>query len=203
MFLRHSPNEGPEEGTDTVNKKLTAAVCCAALATLAVAGCGSSDGKVDAYAKKVCDQVHPQQQTIQRATSSIASVADTGASPTQVQKIDTAAFQQISDAYKGIGAAVRQAGASPVSNGATVQQNAVKQLNSISASYADLATSVKKLSTSDQTKFAQGLRDVSDQLGALTKSSGDALGKLQAGGVGKAMAKQPGCQKSGSSPSAA
>lgn len=184
-----------------MDKKLTAALCCAATATLALAGCSSSSDKADAYAKKVCDQVGPQQQTIQKATGDIAAVSDANASPTQVQKTDTAAFQQISDAYKTLGTAVQNAGASPVSNGATLQKNAIAQLNSISVGYANLSKSVKGLDAADQAKFANGLKTVSGQLSALSKSSGDALAKLQAGDIGKAMAKQPGCEKSSASPS--
>ncbi len=90
---------------------------------------------------------------------------------------------------------MQNAGASPVDDGATLQQNAVKQLNGISVGYANLATSIKSLNASDQAKFAQGLKTVSDQLSVLNRNSGDALGKLQAGDIGKAMAKQPGCQK--------
>ena len=54
---------------------------------------------------------------------------------------------------------------------------------------------VATLDTHDQAKFAAGLKSVSDQLGVLGKSSGTALTALQAGDIGKAMAKQPGCAK--------
>jgi hypothetical protein len=180
-----------------VIKKLSAALCCAAIATLALAGCGNdAQAKTDAYAKKVCDEVKPQQQNIQAATASIASVsgADT---PKQVQQTDSAAFGKIAAAYQALGSAVQKAGASPVANGSALQKNAVRQLDNIAASYANLKQTVDGLDTSDQGKFAQGLKAVSDQLGTLTKSSGDALNQLQAGDVGKAMAKQPGCQKAG------
>ncbi len=178
-----------------MNTKLTAALCCGATAMLALAGCSSSGDEANAYAKKVCEQVQPQQQTIQRATSSIAAISSTDASPAQVQKTDLAAFQEISTAYKSLGTAVQNAGASPVDNGAVLQKNAVKQLNGISVGYANLAKAVQGLDTANQAKFASGLKTVSDQLSVLSKSSGGALTKLQAGDIGKAMAKQPGCQK--------
>jgi hypothetical protein len=194
MFLARTHGKGRP-----VNKKLTATLGCAAAATLALAGCSNSDDQANAYAKKVCDQVRPQQQTIEKATGDIAAVSDANASPAQVEKTDSAAFQQISNAYKTLSAAVQKAGASPVDNGAKLQQNAVKQLNGISVGYANLAKSVKELNTSDQAKFADGLKNVSGQLSVLSKSSGDALTKLQAGDIGKAMAKQPGCQKASAS----
>jgi hypothetical protein len=177
-----------------VIKKLSAALCCAAIATLAVAGCSDQQDKANDYAKKVCDEVKPQQENIQHATNAIASVSAAD-SPQQVQKTDSAAFGQIAAAYQALGSAVQKAGASPVNNGATLQKNAVRQLDNIAASYANLKTTVDGLNTSDQGKFAQGLKTVSDQLGTLTKASGDALTQLQAGDIGKAMAKQPGCQK--------
>ena len=185
-----------------MNIKLTALLCCAATAaTLALAGCSNGDDKVNAYAKKVCDQVQPQQTKIQRATDDIAAVSTADSSPEQVQKTDATAFQQISDAYKTLGQAVQKAGPSPVEGGAALQRNAVKQLTGISQSYADLVTTVNGLDTTDQGKFAEGLKGVSDRLGSLGKVSGDALTKLQAGDVGKAMGKQPGCRKATASPS--
>jgi hypothetical protein len=185
-----------------VTKKLTAALCCAALATVALAGCGSQQDKTNAYAKKVCDEVKPQQQNIQQATNSIASVSAAD-SPKQVQQTDSAAFGKMAAAYQALGSAVQKAGASPVDNGATLQRNAVRQLDDIAASYQGLKQSVDGLDTGDQGKFAQGLKTVSDQLSTLTKSSGDALNQLQAGDIGKAMAKQPGCQKPAATGSAA
>lgn len=176
-------------------KKLMAATCCAAIATLAVAGCSNSDDKVKSYAKRVCDQVQPQQHAIQQATDSIGSVSAAGSSPSDVQKTDSEAFARMAAAYKALGLAVQDAGAPPVDKGATLQQNAVKQLNGVSSSYADLKKVVDDLDTGNQARFAEGLKTVSNKLAVLSKDSGNALTKLQAGDVGKAMAKQPGCQK--------
>lgn len=183
-------------------KKLTAATCCAVIATLAVAGCSDSQDQANAYAKKVCDQVQPQQENIQHATNAIASVSSAG-SPSDVQKTDSTAFGQIAAAYRALGTAVQKAGASPVNNGATLQKNAVRQLDNIANSYANLQKTMDHLDTSDQGKFAQGLKTVSDQLSGLSRSSGDALTKLQSGDIGTAMAKQPGCKKPAASASAA
>jgi hypothetical protein len=185
-----------------VIKKLSAGLCCAAIATLAVAGCSDSDDQVNAYAKKVCDQVQPQQATIQRATSAIASVSAAGNSPAQVQQTDSAAFGQIAGAYQTLAKAIQDAGAPPVDKGATLRKNAVTQLTGIASSYSKLQKTVQGLDASDQGKFADGLKTVSDQLVPLSQSSGDALTKLQAGDIGKAMAGQPGCRKASASASA-
>ncbi|MBY8888503.1 small secreted protein [Streptomyces sp. PTM05] len=186
-----------------MNKRLAAALCCAATATLALAGCGSSDNKTDDYAKSVCDQVQPQRQKIQNADNDIASVSSSGASPSQVQSTDSTAFGQISDAYKALASGIQDAGAPPVGNGAALQKNAVDQLNAISGAYADLKKKVGGLDASDQAKFAQGLGSIPNQVTTLSKNGDDALAKLQADGIGQAMAKQPGCQKATTAPTLA
>lgn len=168
----------------------------AATLTLALAGCSSSSNdKVDKYAKSVCDQVQPQLKKIQDASNSIASVSSGDHKPEDVKNTDSAAFSQISSAYKALADAVDKAGAPPVNNGATLQQNAVKQLNDTAGAYGTLKKDVDGLNTSDQGKFADGLKGVVGQLSNVGKSGDDALNKLQSGDVGKAMAKQPGCQK--------
>ncbi len=180
-----------------MNKKLMAVTTGAATLTLALAGCSSSSSndKVDAYAKSVCDQVQPQLKRIQDASNSIASVSSGDHKPEDVKSTDSAAFGQISSAYKALADAVNKAGAPPVNNGATLQQNAVKQLNDTAGSYDTLKKAVDGLNTSDQGKFADGLKGIVGQLSNVGKSGDDALNKLQSGDVGKAMAKQPGCQK--------
>ncbi|WP_269855194.1 small secreted protein [Streptomyces sp. RPT161] len=179
-----------------MNKKLMAVTTGAATLTLALAGCSSSSNdKVDAYAKSVCDQVQPQLKKIQDASNSIASVSSGDHKPEDVKNTDSTAFGQISGAYKALADAVNKAGAPPVNNGATLQQNAVKQLNDTAGSYDNLKKAVDGLNTSDQGKFADGLKSVVGQLTNVGRSGDDALNKLQSGDVGKAMAKQPGCQK--------
>ena len=183
-------------------KKLSAGVCCAALATLAVAGCSDSDDQVSAYAKKVCTQVEPQHAAIQKATDAIAAVSTAVNSPQQVQQTDAQAFGQMAAAYRTLAKTVQDAGAPPVDKGATLQQNAVTQLTGIADSYAKLQKAVQGLDTSDQGKFADGLKTVSEQFAPLSQRSGDAFTKLQAGDIGKAMAQQSGCRKAESSVSA-
>ncbi|MET7697645.1 small secreted protein [Streptomyces sp. NPDC005485] len=194
------------EGTNPVNKKLTAALSGGAVLVLALSGCSSSDDdnsdKLNSWAKQVCDAVQPQAKKIEAANTAIQKETSDNSTPAEVQKTDAQAFQDMSDAYKAIGAAVEKAGPPDVEDGKTKKTNAVKELNDISAKYADLKTQVDKLDTKDQSKFADGLKGIATQLDALSQSGNDALKKLEEGDVGKAMAKQESCKSASSSPSA-
>ncbi|MER5213225.1 small secreted protein [Streptomyces sp. NPDC002838] len=192
------------EGTNPVNKKLAAALSGGAVLVLALSGCGGDDSseKLNSWAKEVCDAVQPQAKKIEAANAAIQKETSDNSTPEAVQKTDAQAFQDMSDAYKAIGAAVTKAGAPDVENGEKKQQDAVKELNSISSSYASLKTQVDKLDTKDQAKFANGLKDIATELDKLSKSGSDALKTLEEGDVGKAMAKQQSC-KGASAPASA
>jgi hypothetical protein len=189
------------EGTNPVNKKLAAALSGGAVLVLALSGCSSDDGndKLDAWAKQVCDAVQPQAKKIEAANAAIQKETSDNSTPAEVQKTDAQAFQDMSDAYKAIGAAVSKAGAPNVDDGAKKQQNAVKELGDISTSYASLKTKVDKLDTKDQAKFADGLKDIATSLDKLSKSGNDALKTLEEGDVGKSMAKQESCKSASAS----
>ncbi|GAA2606093.1 hypothetical protein GCM10009863_19490 [Streptomyces axinellae] len=189
------------EGTDPVNKKLAAALSGGAALVLALTGCSDDSGKkTDDWAKKVCDEVKPQVTKIQQANSSIDQASEQKQSSEEVKKTDSAAFQKISGAYKSLAGAVDGAGAPPVDGGEKLQKDAVKELKSLSTQYAGLKTTVDKLDTKDQSKFAEGLKGVASKLDTLGKSGDKALSKLQSGELGKSMANQQGCKKpSGSS----
>ncbi|MEU1122397.1 small secreted protein [Streptomyces sp. NPDC005899] len=179
-----------------MNKKLAAALSGGAVLVLTLSGCSDdSDNKVNDWAKKVCDQVQPQLQKIANANAAIQQQTADNSKPADVQKTDAAAFQQISQAYKALGAAVDSAGPPPVDDGETTQREAVKELNASSVAYANLKTKVDALDTGDQAKFADGLKGVADELNKISTSGDQALKKLQSGEVGSAMAKQKGCQK--------
>ncbi|MET8407980.1 small secreted protein [Streptomyces sp. NPDC005195] len=193
------------EGTNPVNKKLTAVLSGGAVLALALSGCSSDNGnddKLNSWAKQVCDAVQPQAKKIEAANAAIQKETSDNSAPDAVRKTDAQAFQDMSDAYKAIGAAVDGAGAPDVTDGKKKQTDAVKELNGISASYAALKKQVDGLDTKDQAKFADGLKGIATQLAKLSQSGNDALKKLEEGDVGKAMAKQASC-KSASSPSAA
>ncbi|MFD8301434.1 small secreted protein [Streptomyces sp. NPDC059690] len=192
------------EGTNPVNKKLAAALSGGAVLVVALSGCSSSDkgnDKLDAWAKQVCDAVQPQAKKIEAANAAIQKETSDNSTPEEVRKTDAQAFQDMSDAYKAIGAAVQNAGAPDVDNGAKKQQDAVKELNGIGTSYATLKTQVDKLDTKDQGKFADGLKNIATSLDKLSQSGNDALKTLEEGEVGKAMAKQTSCKSAAASAS--
>ncbi|ALV34448.1 small secreted protein [Streptomyces sp. NPDC101209] len=185
------------EGTNPVNKKLAAALSGGAVLVVALSGCSSSDkgnDKLDAWAKQVCDAVQPQAKKIEAANAAIQKETSDNSTPEEVRKTDAQAFQDMSDAYKAIGAAVQKAGAPNVDNGAKKQQDAVKELDGIGTSYASLKTQVDKLDTKDQAKFADGLKNIATSLDKLSQSGNDALKTLEEGEVGQAMAKQTSCK---------
>ncbi|WP_030235849.1 MULTISPECIES: hypothetical protein [unclassified Streptomyces] len=183
------------EGTKPVNKKLAAALSGGAVLVLALSGCGGDDNeKLDSWAKEVCDAVQPQAKKIESANASIQKETSDSSKPEEVQKTDAQAFQDMSDAYKAIGSAVTKAGPPDVENGKKKQQDAVKELNSISAAYASLKKQVDDLDTKDQGKFADGLKDIATELDKLGKSGNDALRTLEEGEVGQAMARQSTCK---------
>jgi len=186
------------EGTKPVNKKLAVALSGGAVLVLALSGCGGSgddsDAKLDAWAKQVCVAVQPQAKKIQDANTAIQKETSDNSTPEEVQKTDSQAFQDMSDAYKAIGAAVNTAGAPDVDKGAKKQQDAVNELNGISTSYATLKKQVDALDTKDQAKFADGLKGIATSLDKLSTSGNDALKTLEEGDVGKAMTKQEACK---------
>jgi hypothetical protein len=190
-----------------VNKKLTAALSGGAVLVLALSACSSGssskDDKLDPWAKQVCDAVNPQVQKIAAANTAIQKETTDQSAPADVQKADSKGFQDISDAYKAMAAAIEKAGPPDVDSGKTKQENAVKELNALSASYADLGKQSDALNTKDQAKFADGLDGVAKQLEKLSKTGTDALKELEAGDVGKAMAKQVSCKSASASASPA
>ncbi|MER5662130.1 small secreted protein [Streptomyces mirabilis] len=190
-----------------MNKKLTVALSGGAVLVLALSACSSGssskDDKLDPWAKQVCDAVQPQVQKIAAANTAIQKETTDQSAPADVQKADSKGFQDISDAYKAMAAAIEKAGPPDVDSGKTKQENAVKELNALSASYADLGKQSDALNTKDQAKFADGLDGVAKQLEKLSKTGTDALKQLEAGDVGKAMAKQVSCKSASASASPA
>ncbi|NEY36456.1 small secreted protein [Streptomyces sp. PRKS01-65] len=191
------------EGTNPVNKKLAAALSGGAVLVLALTGCGGDDGndKLDSWAKQVCDGVQPQAKKIEAANAAIQEETSDNSKPEEVRRTDAKAFQDMSDAYKAMGAAVRKAGAPDVEDGEKKQKDAVRELDSLSSAYASLKKQVDALDTKDQAKFADGLKDIAAELNKLSRTGSNALKTLEEGDVGRAMAKQPSCQSASASAS--
>ncbi|MBO8194884.1 small secreted protein [Streptomyces oryzae] len=183
------------EGTDPVNKKLAAALSGSAAFVLALTGCSDDSGKTDDWAKQVCDDLQPQVNKISQANASITEAAQSGKPPEEVKKADAASFQKVADAYKAMARAVKKAGAPPVDGGEKLQKDAVKELNKTSGKYEDLKTASEKLPTDK--KFDEGLDEIAAKLKSLGQSGDKALMRLQKGELGKAVAKQESCKKTG------
>jgi hypothetical protein len=185
------------EGTHPVkvNKQFPAALCGAAL-LLVLSACSSDDsGKMDDWAKGVCDQTQLQIKKIDDANTAISRV-NSGGSPQEVKNADAAAFQSISDAYRSLGQIFTTAGPAPDGDdGKQFQQNAVAVFNNLSAQYAGLKKQVDGLDTSDQSTFAEGLQGVSGSLDQTTATGEKSLNTLREGDAGKALAQQPGCRR--------
>ncbi|MCK8677946.1 small secreted protein [Streptomyces lichenis] len=180
-----------------MNKKLVAALSGGAVLVLTLAGCSdedNGDGKVNAWAQKVCDTAQPQIQKRANAQQAIISTAADG-KPADVQTADSKAFQDIADANRSLAKGIEAAGVPPVDQGDTVQQDAVKELNATATAYDGLKKQVDALDPKNQQRFADGLQSVAAGLQKIEKMDQDALSKLQSGRLGQAMAKQPGCQK--------
>ncbi|MFI9077597.1 small secreted protein [Streptomyces sioyaensis] len=178
-----------------MNKKLVAALSGGVALVLALTGCSDdSQKKLNNWAKTFCDPAQAQFKQIQDANAAMQT-ADSGSTDSKkVQQTDSAAFQKISQAYASLATSLEKAGPPPTEKGKQAQQNAVKELNSLSKGYADLQKQVKALNTSDKLKFADGLRNLSNGINKLNKQSEAAFKNLEAGDVGTAMANQKGCQ---------
>ena len=188
-----------------MNKKLAAALSGGAVLVLALSGCSSDDGnkELDAWAKQVCDALPAQDAKVDAANAAIKQAATDNNAPANVQKTDSQAFQDMSDAYSALAQAVQKAGSPPgVDEGEKKQKDAVSALTTLSTSYAALKKQVDALDTKDQGKFADGLQDIATDLGKLSKSGNTALKNLEQGDVKDAMAKQDSCKKVATSASA-
>ncbi|MEU2061980.1 small secreted protein [Streptomyces sp. NPDC013455] len=186
-----------------MNKKLAAALSGGAVLVVAVSGCSSSDSqepdpKLVAWAKTVCDAVPAQDTKIRSANASIAAIAtNSNLPPKDAKKTYVQAFTDMAEGYKALSDALSGAGAPPgVEDGAKRQQDAVKSLAGLAASYTELKKKVDGLDTKDQGKFARGLKEVAGQskeIGEQSSTGTKVLKRLEQEDVKQAMAKQPSC----------
>lgn len=187
-----------------LNHRLGAALSCAGalLALSSLSACSSDDTakKLDAWAKGVCDQTAAQTKKINDAQAALAKV-DVGGKPEDVRSADSAAFQQISGAFKSLAGVFSQAGAAPGDKGDEFQQKAVTSFTALSTQYAGLKKQVDALDTTDQNKFATGLKGASDSFDQIGTDGEKALSALRQGDQGKALAQQSGCRSVSATPS--
>ncbi len=188
------------EGTNPVNKKLVTALSGGAALLLALTGCSENNNKeLDSWAKKFCDPAQAQFKAIQDANAAMQTAGGSNTDSKKVQQTDSAAFQKISSAYASLAKSLDQAGAPPSDSGQDAQKNAVNELNSLSKGYANLKKQIDSLSTQDKMKFAAGLDELSKGIKKLNAQSEQAFKNLESGDVGKAMARQKGCQSQSAS----
>ncbi|WP_051970172.1 hypothetical protein [Kitasatospora azatica] len=184
---------GRSQRGGTVRRALALPLLGALLATGAAACSSDNSAQLDSWAKQVCDGLRDP------VTQSRAALADTGQvkggeSPGDLQKRLAADLGTLSTTNQQTADAIDKAGAPKIDNGAGVQKDAVSELHQASQGYQDVQQKLTALPTDDQAKFADGLKSIGDQVQQLAKVSTGALDKLQAGDLGKAVAKQPGCK---------
>ena len=193
------PGPRAMEGTDPVNKKLAAALSGGAVLVLALSGCSddSGDKKLDAWAKKVCDQVQPQVKKIRRPTPPIqqatADRQQAGGGPEDrlaglpghLRRLQGAGRRREQGRGRRRSTTARSRRRTPSRNSTAISSGVRRP--------EEAGRQARHQGPGEVRRRPQGRRRPSWT--SSSKSGDDALKKLQAGDVGKAMAKQDGCQK--------
>ncbi|MFE2108663.1 hypothetical protein ACFXAF_22775 [Kitasatospora sp. NPDC059463] len=177
-----------------MNKRLLAVPVLGALLAFGAVGCGDDNSKqLESWAANVCGAA---KDPIAQAQTALADTAEVkaGEAPADLQKRLSADIGRLAKTNQDIAAAIDGAGAPKVDDGATLQKDTVAELNKAADGYLDIQKKLDALANDDQSKFADGLRSVGDQIRQLSALSTQAQGKLQRGDLGAAMAKQEGCK---------
>ncbi|WP_371480747.1 small secreted protein [Kitasatospora sp. NBC_00315] len=177
-----------------MNKRQLAVPALGALLALGAVGCGGDNSaQQNAWATGVCDAA---KDPIAQAQAALGDTGQVKAAevPADLQKRLSADVARLAKTNQQIAEAIDKAGAPKVDNGAGLQKDAVDELNRAAQGYLDVQKKLDALPTTDQAKFADGLRSVGDQVQQLATLSTQAQNKLQTGELGAAMAKQPGCK---------
>ncbi|MFE6870791.1 small secreted protein [Kitasatospora sp. NPDC057692] len=177
-----------------MNKRLLAVPALGALLAFGAVGCGDDNSKqLESWAAKVCGAAKDPIAQAQTALADTGQVK-TGEGPADLQKRLSTDIGQLAKTNQDIAAAIDGAGAPKVDDGGTLQKDTVAELNKAADGYLDVQKKLSELAVDDQSKFADGLRSVGDQIRQLSALSTQAQGKLQRGELGAAMAKQEGCK---------
>ncbi|MEU8513244.1 hypothetical protein AB0C76_16870 [Kitasatospora sp. NPDC048722] len=179
-----------------MNKRLLAVPALGVLLAFGAVGCGDDNSKqLESWASNVCGAA---KDPIAQAQSALADTGQvkTGEAPADLQKRLSADIGRLAKTNQDIAKAIDAAGAPKVDDGANLQKDTVAELNKAADGYLDVQKKLDALSSADQSKFADGLRSVADQVQQLATLSTQAQGKLQRGDLGAAMAKQDGCKPS-------
>lgn len=176
-----------------VGRKLALAVSGTAALVLTLPGCASEGEDPQNWAETFCEGVRPQAQKIRAASQAIAEASEDDRPAAAVQEADSAAFQDISEAYGALAGHLEDAGEPPIEDGAQVHESAVARLRGVSESYAELKGAVDELDPSDQGEFAEGLSSLANRLGEVAETGDEALLDLQNSEIGDVIAQQQGC----------
>ncbi|MFJ3790646.1 hypothetical protein [Kitasatospora sp. NPDC090091] len=177
-----------------MNKRLLAVPALGALLAFGAVGCGDDNTKqLESWAANVCGAAKDPIAQAQTALADTGQVK-TGEVPADLQKRLSTDIGRLAKTNQDIAAAIDSAGAPKVDDGATIQKDTVAELNKAADGYLEVQKKLDAVSNADQSKFADGLRSVADQIQQLASLSTQAQAKLQRGELGAAMAKQEGCK---------
>ncbi|MER7751156.1 hypothetical protein [Kitasatospora sp. NPDC097643] len=183
-----------------MNKRLLAVPALGALLAFGAVGCGDDNSKqLESWASNVCGAAKDPIAQAQAALADTGQVK-TGEAPVDLQKRLSADIGRLAKTNQDIAAAIDAAGAPKVEDGANLQKDTIAELKKAADGYQDVQKKLDAVNTTDRSKFADGLRSVSDQIQQLASLSTQAQGKLQRGELGAAMAKQEGCKPSSAAP---
>ncbi|MER8103173.1 hypothetical protein [Kitasatospora sp. NPDC094016] len=187
-----------------MNKRLLAVPVLGALLAFGAVGCGGDDNgkQLESWASNVCGSAKDPIVQAQAALADTAQVK-TGETPTELQKRLSTDIGRLAKTNQDIAAAITAAGVPKVKDGANLQKDAVDELTKAADGYQDIQKKLDAVTNTDQSKFADGLRSISDQIQQLASLSTQAQGKLQRGDLGAAMAKQDGCKPAAAAPGGA
>lgn len=160
---------------------------------VACSGGGDDTAQLDTWAKSVCDAAQDPLAQSRAAHADTAKVIQ-GEAPAELQKRLSADLAALAKSEQQLADVVDKAGAPKTDGGDSVRQGAVDALKQASQGYQEAQKKLDGLATTDQAKFADGLRSIGDQVQQLQQLSATGLGKLQTGASGDAIKKQPGCK---------
>ncbi|MCU7823980.1 hypothetical protein [Kitasatospora sp. DSM 101779] len=177
-----------------MNKRLLTVPALGALLAFGAVACSDDNTKqLDGWAKSVCDAARSPIAQSRVALADTAKVTP-GEEPIALQKRLSADLAELAKSNAGLADAVDKAGAPKSEDGETARTDAVNELRKAAQGYLDVQKKLDALATSDQAKFADGLRSVGDQVQQLAQLSTQGLNRLQTGEAGDAMKRQPGCK---------
>lgn len=187
-----------------MNKRLLAVPALGALLAFGAVGCGDDDNskQLTEWASNVCGAAKDPIAQAQAALADTGQVK-TGESPADLQKRLSADISRLAKTNQQIAEAIDKAGAPKVDDGEALRKDTVAELNKAAEGYLEVQKKLDGLPNADQSKFADGLRSVADQVQQLASLSTAAQSKLQRGELGAAMAKQDGCKPGAAAPTGA